>query len=117
MRIRPKRITDCKKFLAMWHDETFTICEIARALGVSEATVASTARRFELHERTRIIEGGNDPPPVDEDEDLASCESLRLAPSVCRAAEEVRSRWTPEEEYSRRVTRRQPLTYGHEVFR
>jgi hypothetical protein len=100
----------------MWHDETLTICEIARALGVSESTVTETAKRFGLDERTRIIEGGNDPPPVDEDEDLASCESLRLAPSVAAAAAEVRRSWSDEERYQRRVTKVQPVTYDT-VFR
>ena len=116
MRLRSKRITDAKKFLAMWHDETFTICEIARAFGVSESTVGSTAKRFALEERTRIIQGGNDPPPVDEEEDVASCESLRLSPTVAAAAAEVRRSWSDEERYQRRVTKVQPVTYDT-VFR
>jgi hypothetical protein len=112
MRARPTRIQDVHRFWKLWHDESLTTCDIARALGVSESTVRSTASRFGLTRRDRPHDLGNEVYAVEADEDLASCESLRLAPSVAAAAAEVRSRWSEQERYHRRVTKVQPVSYG-----
>jgi hypothetical protein len=109
MPLRPTRIQDVHRFWRLWHDESLTTCDIARALGVSESTVRSTASRFGLTNRDRPHDWGNETYTVEPEEDLASCESLRLAPSVAAAAAEVRSKWTDEERYSRRVQKVQPV--------
>ena len=111
---REKAITDILTFCRLWHDPATTVCEITRVFRVSETTVRKTANRLGLESRHTVKAGCNEPPPVEESEELASCDSLRLAPSVERAAEEQRRKWTPEEEYNRRVTRRSAVTYAPE---
>ena len=109
---------DVPTLYRLWHETDLSQAAISRQLGVSESAVKRAVRRHGLARRPQHAAGvAADEADVPADEAAASYDSLRLAPSVERAADEVRSRWTPEEEYLRRVTRRQPLTYGHEVFR
>jgi hypothetical protein len=113
---REKAITDILTFCRLWNNPATTVCEITRVFRVSETTVRKTANRLGLQSRRLVKEGCNEPPPVEESEESASGSSLRLAPTVEAAAEEVRRRWTEQEEYNHRVTRVQPVTYGGEFL-
>jgi transcriptional regulator with XRE-family HTH domain len=104
------RVTDVPRLFRLWHETDLSQAAIARELGVSEGAIKRAVKHFGLPPRGQHAAGlaaNDDDVPADEAD--ASGDSLRLAPSVWAAAEEVRKRWTSEEEYSRRVTRVQPV--------
>lgn len=111
------RVIDVPRLFRLWHETDLSQAAISRELAVSESAVKRAVRRYGLARRPQHAAGiAADEDDVPSDEAAASSSSLRLAPSVQRAADEVRRTWTPEEEYNRRVTRRQPVTYAHEAW-
>ena len=111
------RITDVPLLFRLWHGTDLSQAAIARELGVSDGAIKRAVTHYGLTPRPHHAAGiAADEDDVPSDEAAASSSSLRLAPSVQRAADEVRRTWTPEEEYNRRVTRRQPVTYAHEAW-
>ena len=103
-------VRDVLRLFALWNDCERTIGDIANDLGVTPGAVMRAARRYGLKRRQRIAPDIGH--AAEADEDLASCESLRLAPSVAAAAAEVRRGWTEHERYQRRVQKILPVTYG-----
>jgi transcriptional regulator with XRE-family HTH domain len=103
-------VRDVLRLFSLWNDCERTIGEIAQALNVTPGAVMRAARRYGLKRRQRIAPDVGF--AVESDEDLASCESLRLAPTVAAAAAEVRKGWTEHERYQRRVQKVLPVTYG-----
>lgn len=101
----------------LWNDPDISTGEIARRVNIRPASLLRVARRYGLRPRQKSLLDGNSVGfAAESDEDLASCESLRLAPTVAAAAAEVRRSWSDEERYRRRVTKVQPVTYDT-VFR
>ena len=103
-------VRDVLRLFALWNEVELTIGDIANDLGVTPGAVMRAARRYGLKRRQRIAPDIGH--AAEADEDLASCESLRLAPSVAAAAAEVRRGWTEHERYQRRVQKVLPVTYG-----
>jgi AraC-like DNA-binding protein len=103
-------VRDVLKFFELWNSPELTIGEIAQRLDVAPGAVMRAARHYGLGKRMRVVPDRGE--AVEPDEDLASCESLRLAPTVAAAAAEVRQGWSDDERYQRRVTKVQPVTYG-----
>ena len=103
-------VRDVLRLFALWNEVELTIGDIANELGVTPGAVMRAARRYGLKRRQRIAPDIGH--AAEADEDLASCESLRLAPSVAAAAAEVRRGWTEHERYQRRVQKVLPVTYG-----
>jgi hypothetical protein len=103
-------VRDVLRLFALWEEVELTIGDIANDLGVTPGAVMRAARRYGLKRRQRIAPDIGH--AAEADEDLASCESLRLAPSVAAAAAEVRRGWTEHERYQRRVQKVLPVTYG-----
>lgn len=109
------RITDVPRLFQLWHGTDLSQAAIARELGVSDGAIKRAVNHYGLKPRPQHTAGvGADEDDVPADEATASYDSLRLAPSVERAADEVRRKWTAEEEYNRSVTRRRPVTYAPE---
>ena len=106
-------VTDVMLFFRLWHGTDMSQAAIAKEMGVGIGAVKRAVKRYGLTPRPHHATGiAADEDDVAADEAAASYDSLRLAPSIERAAEEVRKRWTPEDEYNRRVTRRTPVTYA-----
>lgn len=108
----PEKIqVDTLALFRMWHDRRHTVTSIAQHFGVSPKLIYRAASRYGLPQRRRIIVGVSLEDPVDPDEEQASAESLRLAPSTERLAAPIRDGWSDEVRYQRRVQRVQPITY------
>lgn len=102
---------DTLRLFRLWKDSRHTVCTIARELSVPEYLVYRASSLYGMPKRRRIILGIAEEEAPGPEEEQASLDSLRLAPSVEREAARVRARWTESERYLRRVQRVQPLTY------
>jgi len=102
-------VVNVLELFRLWNDPDLSIRDIAKKVNLQPSSVMRAARRYGLRPRARVA------PDVgfaaESEEDLASCESLRLAPTVAAAAAEVRRSWSEQERYSRRVTKVMPVTY------
>lgn len=103
-------VRDVLTFFRLWNQPELTIGEIAQRLDVAPGAVLRAARNYGLGKRLRVVPDRCE--DVEPEEDLASCASLRLAPTVAAAAAEVRQGWSDDERYQRRVTKVQPVSYG-----
>ena len=111
-------VVNVLELFRLWNDPDISTGEIARRVNIRPASLLRVARRYGLKPRQKsLMLGDSVGLEAESDEDLASCESLRLAPTVAAAAAEVRRSWSDEERYQRRVTKVQPVTYDPERWR
>jgi len=100
------RVTDVPRLIRLWTQTSLSLADVARELRVSRGAVSRAVRYYGLKPRPGDVPDDRE---ISNQESDVSQDTLRLAPSVWAAAEQIRSRWTEADEYNRRCVHVHPV--------